>query len=237
MAGRTRALRLPVDHPALRVEPAHAVLEAGIRAHPVLAAPFVRLAVVVPMALQLVALSAWLPLEPFRAQANRPVVRHAAQSVDSARRPVRRARVLALAIDARQGGRTVGVRSATDQAQTLFANVSLWTIVVNVTLDATFSRMARFTARALILAVATLRAEADLVAFAAAVAGDHGFRATDQCIPVIIGRATALRHVIRHPATRAFAASSPALARIFAFVVYARLVVWASVIATTSDIA
>lgn len=125
MAGRTRALRLPVDHPALRIEPAHAVLEAGIRAHPVLAAPFVRLAVVVPMALQLVALSAWLPLEPFRAQANRPVVRHAAQSVDSARRPVRRARVFALAIDARQGGRTVGVRSATDQAQTLFANVSL----------------------------------------------------------------------------------------------------------------
>lgn len=56
---------------------------------------------------------------------------------------------------------------------------NLWTIVVNVTLDATFSRMARFPARALILAVATLRAETDLVAFANAVAGDHGFRAAD----------------------------------------------------------
>lgn len=101
VAGRTRALRLPANHPALRVEPAHAMLEAGIRAYPVFAAPFVRLAVLVPMALQLVALLAWLPLEPFRAQANRPVIRHAAQSIDSARRSVCRTRILALAIDAR----------------------------------------------------------------------------------------------------------------------------------------
>lgn len=100
VAGRARALRLPVNHPALRVEPAHAMLEAGIRANPVLAAPFVRLAVLVPMALQLIALLAWLPLEPFRAQANRPVIRHAAQSIDSAWRPVCRTRILALAIDA-----------------------------------------------------------------------------------------------------------------------------------------
>lgn len=56
---------------------------------------------------------------------------------------------------------------------------NLWTIVVDVTLDATLSRMAHFTARALILSVATLRAETDLVALAGAVAGDHGFRATD----------------------------------------------------------
>lgn len=101
VAGRTRALRLPVNHSTLRVEPAHAMLEAGVRAYPVLAAPFVRLAVLVPVALQLVALLAWLPLEPFRAQANRPVIRHAAQSIDSARRSVCRTWILALAIDAR----------------------------------------------------------------------------------------------------------------------------------------
>lgn len=92
---------------------------------------------------------------------------------------------------------------------------NLWTVVVNVTLDATFSRMAHLAARALVLAVATLGAETDLVAFASAVAGDHGFRATDQCIPIIIGRTTALRHVIRHAATRAFTASFAILARIF----------------------
>lgn len=101
VAGRTRALRFPANHSALRVEPAHAMLEAGVRAYPVLAAPFVRLAVLVPVALQLVALLAWLPLEPFRAQANRPVIRHAAQSIDSTRRSVCRTRILALAIDAR----------------------------------------------------------------------------------------------------------------------------------------
>lgn len=100
MSRRTRALRLPINHPALRVEAAHTVLEAGIRAHTVLAAPFVGLAVLVSMALQLIALLAGLPLEPFWAQTHRSVIRHAAQSIDSAGRSICGTRILALAIDA-----------------------------------------------------------------------------------------------------------------------------------------
>lgn len=81
---RARALRLSVNHSALRVEAAHAVLQARIRADPVLAATLVGLAILVAMALQLVALLARLTLVALRAQAHRAMVRDAAERVYSA---------------------------------------------------------------------------------------------------------------------------------------------------------
>lgn len=55
----------------------------------------------------------------------------------------------------------------------------LWTRIIDVTLDAAFSRVAAFAARTLILGRAARRAEAYLVAFTRSVARDHGFHATD----------------------------------------------------------
>lgn len=85
MSGWTGALRLPVDHAALRVEATNAVLQARIRANSVLAATFVRLAIVIVMAFQLVALLTRLALIPFGAQAHRTMIRDAAECVYSAR--------------------------------------------------------------------------------------------------------------------------------------------------------
>lgn len=79
-----RALRLPVNHPTLRVEAADAVLQARIRADAVLAATLVGLAIVVVMALQLVALLARFALVALRTQAHRTMIRDAAERVYSA---------------------------------------------------------------------------------------------------------------------------------------------------------
>lgn len=97
----TRALSFPVDHPALRVETADAMLQARIRAYSILAAAFVGLAVVVPMTLQLVAFLTRFSLKSFWTQANCSVIRNATQGVDPARRSIGRAWILALAGDAR----------------------------------------------------------------------------------------------------------------------------------------
>jgi len=80
----TRALRLPVNHSALRVEAAHAMLQARIRANPVFTATFVRLAVIIVMAFQLVAFLAWFALITFRTQTHRAMVRDATERVYSA---------------------------------------------------------------------------------------------------------------------------------------------------------
>lgn len=85
MSRWTGALRLSVDHSTLRVEAADTVLQARIRTNSVLAATFVRLAVVVVMALELIALLARLALVTFRTQADRAMARHATESVYSAR--------------------------------------------------------------------------------------------------------------------------------------------------------
>jgi len=78
---RARALRLPVNHSTLRVEATHAMLQARIRANPELAATFVRLAVIVVMAFQLVAFLARLALVTFRAQAHCAMIRDATERV------------------------------------------------------------------------------------------------------------------------------------------------------------
>lgn len=78
---RARTLCLPVDNATLRIEAAHAVLQAWIRADSVFAATLVRLAVVVVMALELIALLARLALVTLRAQAHRAMVRDAAERV------------------------------------------------------------------------------------------------------------------------------------------------------------
>lgn len=75
---------MPINYSALRVEATHAVLQARVRANAVLAATLVRLAVVVVMALQLVALLARLSLVAFRTQAHRAMIRDAAQRVYAA---------------------------------------------------------------------------------------------------------------------------------------------------------
>lgn len=120
-----RTLRLPVHHSALRVEATNAVLKARVRANPVIAAPFVRLAVVVPVALQLVAFLARFSLETFRAQADCAVVGNATESVDTARRAIGGAWVLALAVYTGQRRWAICVGAATDEAQSSVANVAL----------------------------------------------------------------------------------------------------------------
>lgn len=82
------ALGLPADNPALRVEAADTVLQARVRADAVFAAPFVRLAVVVPMALELVALLTRFSLETFRAETDCAVIGDATESVDSTGRAI-----------------------------------------------------------------------------------------------------------------------------------------------------
>lgn len=80
----TRALRLPVNHPTLRVKAADAVLQARIRANSVFAATFVRLAIVVVVALQLIAFLARLALVALRTQAHRTMIGDATKCIYSA---------------------------------------------------------------------------------------------------------------------------------------------------------
>lgn len=91
----------------------------------------------------------------------------------------------------------------------------LWTIVVNITLDATLFRVTNFPARTLILTIAALRAKTNFIALTSAIAGNHRFRATDQSVSIIIGWATALCHVIYNATTSAFSASLATLTRIY----------------------
>lgn len=91
------------------------MLQTRICANSILATPFVWLAVIVVMAFQLVAFLARLTLVTLRAQADRAMIRDAAERVYTARRTVSGARILALAVRARQGRRTVGMSAAADQ--------------------------------------------------------------------------------------------------------------------------
>lgn len=100
MSRWTRALRLPTDHSALCVEPANTVLQARIRADSIFAATFVRLAIVIPMTLQLIALLARLTLETFWTETHCPVIGHAAQRVNTTGRTIGGARIFALATNA-----------------------------------------------------------------------------------------------------------------------------------------
>jgi len=68
-------------------------------------------------------------------------------------------------------------------------------------------------ARAVVLVVATVGAETDLVAFARTVAGDHGLGTVDQRVAVIIRGTTALSHVIDHATTSALSTCLTILAR------------------------
>lgn len=95
---RTGALCVPVHNATLSVEPAHTVLQAGIRANPVDAATFVRFAILVPVALQLVTFLARLALEALGAKTYGAVIRYATERVDSARRSSGRARIRALTV-------------------------------------------------------------------------------------------------------------------------------------------
>lgn len=55
----------------------------------------------------------------------------------------------------------------------------LWTGVIDIALDAALAAVTNLSARAVVLGVATVGAESDLVALAGTVARDHGFRAVD----------------------------------------------------------
>lgn len=61
----------------------------------------------------------------------------------------------------------------------IFLRLHLWTCVVDIALDATFATMTDLAARTVVLMVAASGAETDFVAFARAVAGNHGFGAID----------------------------------------------------------
>lgn len=233
----TRALSLSVDNSALRVEPADTVLQTRIGTDSILAAPFVRLAVVVTMTLQLVALLTRFTLEALWTETHRAMIRYATESVDTTGRAIGGARILALAVYARQGGWTVGVGATTDQTQSSVANVTLRTTVVYIAFDAALPSLTDLSAGTLLLAVAALRAETDLVALAGTVTRDHRFHAGDQSVAVVIGRAAALCHVVHHATTCAFSAGLATFAGILALVVQTGLVAGAGVIAATSNIA
>lgn len=61
----------------------------------------------------------------------------------------------------------------------IFLRIHLWTCVVDIALDATFATMTNFTARTIVLMVAASSAEADFVALARTVAGNHGLGTID----------------------------------------------------------
>lgn len=69
-------------------------------------------------------------------------------------------------------------------------------------------------ARAVVLAVATVGAETDVVALARTVARYHGLGTVDQRVAVIIGRTAALGHVVGH----ATAGALPACSATFAWI-------------------
>lgn len=72
--------------------------------------------------------------------------------------------------------------------------------------------MTDLSAGTVILMMAACGAETDLVAFAGAVARNHGLRAINQRVAVIIGRTAALSHVIDHPTAGALSARLTAFA-------------------------
>lgn len=82
----------------------------------------------------------------------------------------------------------------------------LRTTVVYIAFDAALPSLTDLSAGTLLLAVAALRAETDLVALAGTVTRDHRFHAGDQSVAVVIGRAAALCHVVHHATTCAFSA-------------------------------
>lgn len=126
---------------------------------------------------------------------------------------------------------------ASNQTQTSSACVSLRAAVVDVALDSALSRLAHLAAVAVVLAVAILQTETNLVALAATVAWYHRPCAAYESVAVVVRRTAALSRVIHDSAAGALAACFSALARISASVVNAGLIVRARIVAPAANVA
>lgn len=124
MIGRTGALRVPINHSAPRIEAANSMLQARIRAMALLAAPLVRLAVVVSVTLQFHALLRGFALMALGAQANCPVPGDFAQRVHAASGSVQ-AGIRALSVRAGQCRWAVRVSPTPGETKTLLARIAL----------------------------------------------------------------------------------------------------------------
>jgi hypothetical protein len=89
----------------------------------------------------------------------------------------------------------------------------LWTCIIDVALDAALPVVTNLTARAVILVMAAVGTETNLVALARTIAGNHSLGAVDQRVAVVIRGATALCHVIDHATTSALSTCLTILAR------------------------